>query len=300
MTSPTIGYLGLGLMGLPMVMRLLAAGYRVIVWNRSQAKTEPAVAAGAVAKRSPAEVAGDSDYLFMCMTDADAVEAVIFGPGGVASADGPKLVVDFSSIAPERTRSIAARLKAEKNIGWIDAPVSGGTPAAKAGTLTVMAGGAEADLESVRPVLESLAQNITLMGPTGAGQTTKLVNQVISGCTMAVVAEAINLAERAGVDATRLADALRGGFADSKPFQLLAPRMAHRAFDDPLGTVNMMLKDLDVVGALGQRSDAILPLTSAASEMLRATVNRGHGEDDISTIILTFAGEDSAGTKAGT
>lgn len=286
----------MGLMGSPMALRLLAAGYPVTVWNRSAEKCGPAADAGANVVGTPAEVAMQSDLLLMCLTDAKAVEAVLFGPTGIASAaHTPDQVVDFSSIHPDTTKTLAARLASATGTAWLDAPVSGGTPAAKTGSLTIMVGGHVEDFDAVQPVLNELAQNITHMGPTGSGQMTKLVNQVISGCTMVLVAEAVNLAERSGVDSSKLAQALSGGFADSKPFQLLAPRMSERAFHDPLGTVAMMLKDLVTVSDVGQSVGAMLPMTENALRLLSETADDGHAHSDISTLILTYQGDKTKG-----
>jgi 3-hydroxyisobutyrate dehydrogenase len=215
-----LGYLGLGMMGFPMARRLLNAGHDVTVWNRSSGKAAALVEAGAKAASHPRDVAATASIIFMCLTDAAAVEAVLFGANGVATVSGQgKLVVDFSSIHPEAARAIAARLKAANGIGWIDAPVSGGTMGAEEGTLAVMAGGDATDIERVRPYVLTMARRLTHMGPTGAGQTTKLCNQVIVGCAMAVLAEATRLAVNAGIDAKRLPEALAGGFADSIPLQ---------------------------------------------------------------------------------
>jgi 3-hydroxyisobutyrate dehydrogenase len=210
-----LGYLGLGLMGTPMSRRLLKAGHQVTIWNRSQGKMAPLVEAGATAAATPRDVMTSSDIIFMCVTDAAAVEEVIFGRDGLSSAPGiGKLVVDFSSIHPDAARDLATRLKDANGAGWIDAPVSGGTKGAEEGTLAIMAGGEAADIERVRPYVLSMARRFTHMGPTGAGQTTKLCNQVIVGCAMAVLAEATRLAVNAGIDANRLPEALAGGFAD--------------------------------------------------------------------------------------
>ena len=287
MTRPRLGFLGTGLMGGPMALNLLGAGYDVTVWNRTAAKCDVAVAAGARRADTPADLARQSDVIMACLTNAEAVEAVLFGPDGVAGVDGPTLFVDFSSMDPERTRTLGDRLRAANGTGWVDAPVSGGTPAATEGTLTIMAGGTAEDFARAEPLMAPLAQRVTHMGPAGAGQMTKLVNQIISGCTMAVVAEAVQFAKAAGVDATRLTEALAGGFADSKPFQLLAPRMAAEAFENPLGTVAMMLKDLDTVAAVGD-GKAVLPMTATARALMRAACDQGHAEDDISTIVLTL------------
>ncbi|WP_417673814.1 NAD(P)-dependent oxidoreductase [Pseudodonghicola sp.] len=290
MTLPRLGYLGTGLMGEPMVMNLLKAGYEVTVWNRTPSKCDAVVAAGARRAESPADLACQSDVVMACLTNAAAVEAVLFGDHGVAGVTRPELFIDFSSMDPGLTREFGARLRAANGMGWVDAPVSGGTPAATAGTLTIMAGGGAADFARAAPLMAPLAQKVTHMGDLGAGQMTKLVNQIIAGCTMAVVAEAVNFAKTMGVDATRLTEALAGGFADSKPFQLLAPRMATESFENPLGTVAMMLKDLDTIAAVGGER-AALPMTDSARALMRATCDLGHAEDDISTLILTLKGQ---------
>ncbi|TDK47447.1 NAD(P)-dependent oxidoreductase [Antarcticimicrobium luteum] len=289
MNNPRLGYLGTGLMGGPMVLNLLKAGYEVTVWNRTASKCDEAVAAGARRADSPADLARHSDVVMACLTNAAAVEAVLFGPDGVAGVAGPTLFVDFSSMDPEQTKAFGARLRAANGMGWVDAPVSGGTPAATSGTLTIMAGGTAEDFARAEPLMAPLAQRVTHMGPAGSGQMTKLVNQIISGCTMAVVAEAVQFAKSSGVDATRLTEALAGGFADSKPFQLLAPRMATESFENPLGTVAMMLKDLDTVAEVGGPA-APLPMTETARALMRVACDQGHAEEDISTIILTLKG----------
>ena len=217
-------------------------------------KAAALVEAGAKLEKLPREVADSVSLIFMCLTDASAVEEVVFGADGLATASGVgKLVVDFSSIHPDAARSIAARLKAANGMGWIDAPVSGGTKGAEEGTLAVMAGGDAADIERVRPYVLAMARRLTHMGPTGAGQTTKLCNQVIVGCAMAVLAEATRLAVNAGIDAGRLPEALTGGFADSIPLQLFVPRMVQGIHSPPFGHIATMLKDLDTVVSVAAR-----------------------------------------------
>jgi len=287
MTKPRIGFVGTGLMGLPMALNLVSAGFPVSVWNRSAEKAVPAIAAGASQATTPADLAEQCDVIMCCLTNAAAVEAVVFGETGIATVQGPGILIDFSSMDPELTKTFGARLRAANGMGWVDAPVSGGTPAATAGTLTVMAGGTKRDFATAAPLIEPLAQRITHMGPAGAGQMTKLVNQILSGGIMALTAEAVNFAQRSGVDATRLTDALAGGFADSKPFQLLAPRMASKSFQDPLGTVAMMLKDLDTVAAVAE-GHAALPMTDQARALMRHAAEMGHADDDISTIVLAL------------
>lgn len=276
-----LGYLGLGLMGIPMTRRLLNAGHDVTVWNRSAGKAAGLVEAGAALAATPRDVAGKAGIIFMCLTDASAVEQVVFGPDGVASADGAgKLVVDFSSIHPDAARAIAARLKQANGTGWIDAPVSGGTKGAEEGTLAVMAGGDAADIERVRPYVLAMARRLTHMGPTGAGQTTKLCNQIISGCSMAIMAEATRLASNAGIDASKLPEALAGGFADSIPLQLFVPRMAQGIHSPPLGHIASILKDLDTVVEVAHDTSTPVPMTALAAQLFRmAKAARGADAD---------------------
>src|SRR5229473_2415828 len=265
-----LGYLGLGMMGFPIARRLLNAGYDVTVWNRSSGKAAALVEAGAKAAAHPRDVAATASIIFMCLTDAAAVEEVVFGKNGVAEVSGAgKLVVDFSSIHPDAAREIAARLTAANGMGWIDAPVSGGTMGAEEGTLAVMAGGAAADIERVRPYVLAMARRLTHMGPTGAGQTTKLCNQVIVGCAMAVLAEATRLAVNAGIDARRLPEALAGGFADSIPLQLFVPRMVQGIHSPPLGHIATMLKDLDTVIDVARGTSSPVPMSALAAQLFR-------------------------------
>jgi 3-hydroxyisobutyrate dehydrogenase len=276
-----LGYLGLGMMGFPMTRRLVSAGYDVTVWNRSPGKAATLVEAGAKLAAKPQDVAATADIIFMCLTDAAAVDQIVFGPDGLATAVGDgKVVVDFSSIHPDAARSIAARLKLTNGMGWIDAPVSGGTVGAEQGTLAVMAGGKAADIERVRPYVLAMARRLTHMGPTGAGQTSKLCNQVIVGCAMAVLAEATRLAVNAGIDATRLPEALAGGFADSIPLQLFVPRMAQGIHSPPLGHIATMLKDLDTVVDVARDTSSPVPMSALAAQLFRlAKAARGADAD---------------------
>ncbi|MEO6782865.1 MAG: NAD(P)-dependent oxidoreductase [Bradyrhizobium sp.] len=286
-----LGYLGLGMMGFPMSRRLIKAGHDVTVWNRSAAKAVALVEAGAKAAACPRDVASAAGIIFMCLTDAAAVEAVVFGRDGVAETPGAgKLVVDFSSIHPDAARGIAARLQAANGMGWIDAPVSGGTMGAEEGTLAVMAGGDAADIERVRPYVLSMARRLTPMGPTGAGQTAKLCNQVIVGCAMAVLAEATRLAVNAGIDAGRLPEALAGGFADSIPLQLFVPRMVQGIHSPPLGHIATMLKDLDTVVDVARTTSSPVPMSALAAQLFRlAKAARGADVDALEIYKLSAA-----------
>lgn len=280
-----LGYIGIGLMGKPMVLRLLAAGHEVTVWNRSADKLAPVVEKGARAAASPAEVARAAEIVMMCVTDQKAAEDVLFSSQGVAEG-GKKglLVVDFSSIAPASARDFANRLKA-KGIGIVDAPVSGGVPGAEKGTLVVMAGGSPADVERARPLVMQLAQRFTRMGESGAGQVTKLCNQVIVASLFPVLAEAVRLAEAAGVDSKLLPEALRGGFADSLPLQIFGARMAARNFEPPLAASSIALKDLKNAAAVAEEYGVSLPMSSAAMKLYRMLEAQGKGGMDPAVLI---------------
>jgi len=290
-----LGYLGLGMMGFPMTRRLLEAGHDVAIWNRSPGKAAGLVDAGARLAATPRDVASSASLIFMCLTDAAAVEEVVFGPDGLASTGGTaKLVVDFSSIHPDAARAIAARLKAATGMGWIDAPVSGGTRGAEEGSLAVMAGGDAADIERARPYVLAMARRFTHMGPTGAGQTTKLCNQVIAGCAMAVLAEATRLASNAGIDATKLPEALAGGFADSIPLQLFVPRMAAGIHSPPLGHIATILKDLDTVVSVAHDTSTPVPMAALAAQLFRmAKAARGADADALEIYKLSEKRKDS-------
>lgn len=286
-----LGYIGIGLMGRPMTLRLLAAGHEVAVWNRSRDKLAPVVEKGAKAVDSPAAVARAADIIMMCVTDQKAAEAVLFGKDGVESGGAPgKLVVDFSSIAPDSARAFAERLAA-KGMGLVDAPVSGGVPGAEKGTLAIMAGGRAADIERVRPIILHMAQRFTRMGDSGAGQATKLCNQVIVGSLLPVIAEAIRLAEAAGVDAKMLPEALKGGFADSLPLQVFGARMAARNFEPPLGANATMLKDLENAATVARQFGVPLPMARTAAELYRLLEAQGKAEKDPAVLVDLLSGK---------
>jgi 3-hydroxyisobutyrate dehydrogenase len=264
-----LGFIGIGLMGRPMTQRLLAAGHEVTVWNRSRDKLAAVLEKGALAAESPAAVARAAEIVMMCVTDQHAAEEVLFGPGGVVEGARRGLVlVDFSSIAPDSARAFHERLGA-KGIGLVDAPVSGGVPGAEKGTLAIMAGGREQDVERVRPLVMHLAARFTRMGESGAGQMTKLCNQIIVGSLLPVIAEAVRLAEAAGVDAKRLPEALKGGFADSAPLQVFGARMATRTFEPSIGAASLMLKDLSNATAVAAALGVRLPMAERALERYR-------------------------------
>ncbi len=283
-TKPRIGYIGLGNMGKPMALRFVQEGYPLTTWARNPDRTSELQAAGATIVASPAEVAAASDFVFTCVTDTQAVRELVFGENGIAEADGSgKIMIDMSSIEPAATAEMSARLKDQTGMGWIDAPVSGGPAACAAGTLTVMAGGGEADFAKAEPVIRELAGRLTLMGPSGAGQATKLVNQTLVGGALALVSEAVKFAQDAGVDAARLPEALSGGRADSAVLQEWAPRMVAEDYA-PTGTVDIILKDLNVVADVAGKNGTPMPLTSAAGVSFRTAQRRGFGELDVCAV----------------
>lgn len=287
--QPRLGYVGLGLMGGPMARRLLDAGYPLSVWNRDPAKAWALADSGAALLASPAAVAAASDIVFTCLTDTTAVETVVFGPDGIASGGrAGTVLVDFSSIQPARAAAMAQRLRDEAGMGWIDAPVSGGVPGATKGTLAVMAGGDPAEFERVAPVVAHLSGRFTLMGPNGAGQTTKLINQMIVGCGFAIVAEACQLAEDAGIDPARIPLALAGGRADSPILQQYMPRMAARD-REVQARVAIMIKDLNTVMEEAKRLGSALPMTGLATELHKLLARHGLADADNAEMIRLYA-----------
>jgi 3-hydroxyisobutyrate dehydrogenase len=227
----------------------------------------------------------------MCVTDQKAAEDVLFSSQGVSSSGKKGLVVvDFSSIAPASARAFAKRL-AQNDISLIDAPVSGGVAGAEKGTLAIMAGGRSEDIERVRPIVMHLAQRFTRMGDAGAGQVTKLCNQIIVGSLFPVIAEAVRLAEAAGVDATMLPEALKGGFADSGPLQVFGARMAARNFEPPLTSNAILLKDLLNAAAAAQELGVPLPMANAAADRYKLLVGKGRAEKDPAELVELLAGK---------
>ena len=241
---PSLGFAGIGLMGLPMCQRLLAAGYPLTVWNRSPDKCATLVAAGARLAASPAELSRDSDMVLLCLADTAVVREVVFGEQGIAEGGrSGQLLVDLSSLEPTATREMAAELAALCGMAWLDAPCRV-VRQGRGGYLGDHGGGEATDLQRARPVLQVLGQRVTHMGGVGAGQVTKACNQMIVACNALVIAEVVALAEQSGVDATLIAEALAGGFADSKPLQILAPQMAESRFEPVKWHVRTLLKDL--------------------------------------------------------
>jgi 3-hydroxyisobutyrate dehydrogenase len=286
---PALAFAGIGLMGLPMTRRLLAAGYPLSVWNRSPDKCLALLELGAQRAQTPAELCSDAGIVMLCLANTEVVREVVFGPGGIAEGARPgQLLVDFSSLEPTATRAMAAELEQRCGMRWVDAPVSGGTPGAEAGSLTIMAGGREEDVERARPILAHLGQRLTRMGEVGAGQVTKLCNQMIVACNALVIAEVVALAEQAGVDASLLAPALAGGFADSKPLQILAPQMASSQFEPIKWHVRTLLKDLDNAVKLSREIGSATPLSGLAAQLMRLHGSQGNLQRDPATLVELY------------
>jgi len=287
--SPSLAFAGLGLMGVPMSRRLLAAGFPLTVWNRSAGKRELLAGEGAQAVETPAQLCAQAEVVMLCLADTAAVREVVFGVGGIVeSARAGQVLVDFSSLEPAATREMAAELEARTGMRWVDAPVSGGTPGAEAGTLAIMAGGRVEDIERVRPILAHLGQRLTRMGDVGAGQVTKVCNQMIVACNALVIAEVVALAEKSGVDASLIAPALAGGFADSKPLQILAPQMAQSQFEPVKWHVRTLLKDLDTAVKLSREEGAATPMSGLAAQLMRLHGSQGNLERDPATLVEQY------------
>ena len=280
-----LGFIGLGAMGAPIARKLQEAGYPLNLWGRRPEPLAPFKERGATVRANPSAVAAASDIVFLCVTDTDAVEAVVFGPNGIATGGSAgKILIDHSSIRPDATRSFAEKLNLSCGMGWIDAPVSGGGPGVENKTLVVMAGGDAPAYERAYPVVMTYSGRCTLMGPSGAGQATKLINQTLAGVNFALLAEATQLALDTGIDAARIPEALAGGRADSAVLQEYMPRMVDRTFE-PMGTIALMLKDLQTAAALARESGTAMPLTTLAIELHRQLVTAGYGGEDNAAMI---------------
>lgn len=284
----TLGFVGIGLMGKPLTLRLLAAGFSVNVWNRSADKLAEVVATGARPCASVGELVAASNVVILCLADTAAVEMVV-RQEVFANGSSDKLLVDLSSIHPENTRHLAAQLQAHCGMRWVDAPVSGGTAGAEQGTLAIMAGGDEADIAIASEVLKPLYSRLTHMGPIGSGQTTKICNQMIVSCNVLVIAEMMALAKAAGVDAGKIPEALAGGFADSKPLQIVGPEMAENRFEPVKWRVKTLLKDLNMAVDLSGKQGSAVPMSGLAAQLMQLHGSQGFLEQDPSTLIKLYS-----------
>jgi 3-hydroxyisobutyrate dehydrogenase len=278
-----VGFCGMGTMGAAMAANIARAGFSLSVWNRTPGRAEMPLSLGAKEAATPRELAAASDVVVLCVSDSPDVEQVLFGPDGAAQGLEPgSLVIDCSTISPAVTRDLAARI-AERGAAMIDAPVSGGSEGAQKGTLTIMVGGEVTDVERARPVLEAMGSSVTHMGPVGAGQATKAVNQTILCGAYLGVAEGIVLAIKAGLDPEQVVAALAGGAARSWVLENRAGRMI--ANDYPLGfRIALHLKDLGIALGLAREVGAALPVAALAAQIEAGLVARGHGDDDNSAL----------------
>jgi 3-hydroxyisobutyrate dehydrogenase len=275
-----IAFLGMGLMGTRMASRLLQAGYTVTVWNRSPHACEALIQQGAQSL-DLAEI-GNYPVVLTCLADDQAVQSVFSQIQPALKAQ--QIIVDFSSLSVAATLSLAQAAQ-QQGVTWIDSPVSGGTMGAEQGTLVIFAGGDAAIIQQLDPIYQVLSQRVTRMGDSGTGQATKICNQLIVAANSTLIAEAVALADQAGVDTTLLAPALAGGFADSKPFQILAPRMATETFEPVQWKVQTLSKDLNNALQLAQSFNLKIPVAQKALLQLQAHQENGFAEKDLATII---------------
>ncbi|NGQ92470.1 NAD(P)-dependent oxidoreductase [Rhodobacter sp. HX-7-19] len=287
--TQSIALLGAGAMGGAIGARLVATGTALSVFDPDPAKVAALVALGASAAPSAAAAAARSGAVILSLNAPRIVRAAVFGPGGVAEGARPgTLIIDMSSISPEATTALAAEA-AERGLRWVDSPLSGGIPKAATGELTLMQGGAEADVAEAQGILARVAANQTRMGGPGAGQTTKLINQVLCGLGFLAVAEATALAQAAGVDAAMIPRALQGGRADSAILQEYMPRFAARDYRRT-GRIDNMVKDLDGAADLARQTGTAMPLTSLCAEIHRMLTAAGLGGEDQAALMEFFKG----------
>jgi len=284
-----VAFLGLGTMGAAMAANLARAGFAVTAWNRTPDRAPELADLGVDMARSPAEAVADTPIVVICVSDTPDVESVLFGEDGVASAArADTLIIDCSTIAPSGSWDFAARLR-EQGLRMVDAPVSGGSEGAKNATLTIFVGGDEEDVEHARPVLNALGRTITHVGPIGAGQAVKAVNQVILAGAYLGVAEGIVLAIKAGLDVEQVVGALSGGAAQSWVLTNRSGRMIDN--DYPLGfKVALHRKDLAIALDLAAQLGATLPVSALAAQLENGLITGGHGDDDMSALARSIRG----------
>lgn len=282
-----VGFVGLGIMGKPMSKNLLNAGYDLVVYDIVSEAVQDVTAAGAEAGSSPSDVASKTEIIITMLPNSPEVKEVVLGEGGIIEKAKPgSLVVDMSSIAPLVSQEVAEKL-AEKNVRMLDAPVSGGEPKAIEGTLSIMVGGNQEDFDECKPLFDVMGASAVLCGDVGAGNVTKLANQVIVAVNIAAVGEALTLATKAGVDPEKVYNAIRGGLAGSTVLDAKAPLIMERKFD-PGFKINLHIKDLDNALETGHDIGVPLPLSSSVMEMMQALKVDGLGEADHGALARFF------------
>ena len=281
-----LGFIGLGIMGMPMALRLRAGEHELFIHTRSEPKPE-VLAAGAVRCASAKEVAQRADIVFVMVPDTPDVAKVLFADDGVAAGlSKGKTVVDMSSISPIETKDFAKRIN-DLGCDYLDAPVSGGEVGAKAGTLTIMVGGPEAAFERIRPLFELMGKNITLVGGNGDGQTCKVANQIIVALNIAAVGEALVFASKAGADPAKVRQALMGGFAASRILEVHGERMIKRSFA-PGFRIGLHQKDLSLALAGARALGVALPQTASAAQLMQVCAANGGQDLDHSALVQAF------------
>ena len=279
----TIGFVGLGIMGRPMMRNLLKAGHTVVAYGRTPAKLDASVADGALRGASNADVGARAPMVITMLPDGPEVEEVVLGAGGILSgAKAGSLIIDMSSISPLVSQKIAAAC-AEKGVDFIDAPVSGGEPKAIDGTLAIMVGASPAAFAKAEPVLKCMGSSVTLTGPVGAGNTTKLANQIMVACNIAAMGEALTLATRCGLNPEVVFNAVKGGLAGSAVLNAKAPMLMARNFK-PGFRINLHQKDLRNALKTAEANSVCLPLTALVQQMIASLVATGKGDLDHSAI----------------
>lgn len=278
-----IGFIGLGVMGRPMAGHLIAAGHDVFL-HRVKDASQPLVEAGGKALGTARAVAEAAEIIILMLPDTPDVEAVLFGPDGVAGGCAPgKLVIDMSSISPGATKAFAARI-VETGASYADAPVSGGEVGAKAASLTIMVGSSEADFARAKPLFELMGKNITRIGGVGDGQTAKVTNQVIVGLTIQAVAEGLALAKATGADVAKVREALMGGFAASRILEVHGERMIKRTFD-PGFRIRLHRKDIGLAMEAAKSLELYLPHAASLQQLMNKALAEGLGDKDHSALI---------------
>jgi 3-hydroxyisobutyrate dehydrogenase/2-hydroxy-3-oxopropionate reductase len=282
-----VAFLGTGLMGSPMATRLIEAGFAVRVWNRTEEKARALAKKGAKFCSESADAVRGAKFICLCLTDASAVEAVIFGDAAKYLVQGA-IVIDFSTIGVAAARDFAARASAA-GVAWLDCPVSGGVAGATAGSLSIFAGGDVAALKQAQPLLDCVAARVTRLGDAGAGQAAKLCNQLIVSTSLVAIAEALALAGSLDVDVEQLVGALRGGFADSKPLQIFGPRMAQASDSGPkVAEIATMMKDVDAIAQTAATLPIATPLLDRVRELYARALQAGLGRDDLPALIRLY------------
>ncbi|MGV1950332.1 NAD(P)-dependent oxidoreductase [Agrobacterium vitis] len=285
----TVALIGAGAMGGAIGRRLVETGNQLTVFDLNAEKVAELTALGATSAKTAAEAASCSDYVILSLNAPHIIRAAVFGKDGVAEGAKPgTLIIDMSSIDPEATRQLAGDA-AQMGLRWVDSPLSGGAPKAAIGELTLMAGGTEQDVADAHRVLQHVASNYTHMGPVGAGQTTKLINQVLCGLNFLAVAEATQLALDAGVDAAKIPQALKGGRADSAILQEYMPRYVTKDYRRT-GRIDNMVKDLNGAQDLARRTNTAMPLTAVCAEVHRMLTAAGLGGEDQAMLMEFFTG----------